>query len=32
MNVDIVFQGEGVLGIGYVGVLKALEENNDFAR
>lgn len=26
MNVDLVFEGGGVLGINYVGVLKALEE------
>lgn len=28
MNIDIVFQSGDILGIGYVGVLKALEENN----
>lgn len=27
MNVDVVLQGGGVLGIGYVGVFKALSEN-----
>lgn len=28
MNINIVFQGNGILGIGYVGAVKALNENN----